>query len=408
MAIKKGQLEDSLGNILHFETDSSQVLINSSTLDAYLAGLAPINSPSITGTASIANLIITSGATSVTPTAGDNSTKISTTAFVTTAIANVVAGAVTSANKLTTARTISLTGDVTGSISFDGSANVSIAAVVVDDSHNHTINTITSLQSALDSKSPVDSPTFTGTVTAPTFSGALSGNASTTTVLQTSRNINGVAFNGSSNIIVPTIYDSSFQSILNPGGGTYTCNTATVTGAIAITLPVGMTNTMMRMTIKVYEYTTNESFEIHCGGYLYGTGNTWANSPFAYIVGNPNIDRRFNVRFGYTSGGKAVIYIGETTSAWSYPQVFVTDIQCGYSGYSASFTSGWSVGVATTFENVTATISNCQVGCVNSKITVSTTDPGGITGDIWVDITNYVFKVKLGDGTWRIMGAAYN
>ena len=37
-------------------------------------------------------------------------------------------GSVTSANQLTTARTISLTGDVTGSTSFDGSANVSISA----------------------------------------------------------------------------------------------------------------------------------------------------------------------------------------------------------------------------------------------------------------------------------------
>lgn len=37
-------------------------------------------------------------------------------------------GSVTSANKLTTARTISLTGDVTGSTSFNGSANVSISA----------------------------------------------------------------------------------------------------------------------------------------------------------------------------------------------------------------------------------------------------------------------------------------
>lgn len=37
-------------------------------------------------------------------------------------------GSVTSANKLTTARTISLAGDVTGSTSFNGSANVSISA----------------------------------------------------------------------------------------------------------------------------------------------------------------------------------------------------------------------------------------------------------------------------------------
>lgn len=41
---------------------------------------------------------------------------------------------VLSATKLTTARTISLTGDVTGSVSFDGSANASIAATIAADS----------------------------------------------------------------------------------------------------------------------------------------------------------------------------------------------------------------------------------------------------------------------------------
>lgn len=42
------------------------------------------------------------------------------------------------ANQLATARTISLTGDVSGSASFNGSANVSITATVADNSHNHT------------------------------------------------------------------------------------------------------------------------------------------------------------------------------------------------------------------------------------------------------------------------------
>lgn len=62
-------------------------------------------------------------------------------------------GAATSANKLATARTITLTGDVTGSTSFDGSGNVSITATVADDSHNHTIANVGGLQTALDGKS---------------------------------------------------------------------------------------------------------------------------------------------------------------------------------------------------------------------------------------------------------------
>jgi hypothetical protein len=45
-----------------------------------------------------------------------------------------------------------LTGDVSGSVNFDGSANVTITAVVADDSHNHVISNIDGLQTALDGK----------------------------------------------------------------------------------------------------------------------------------------------------------------------------------------------------------------------------------------------------------------
>lgn len=47
-------------------------------------------------------------------------------------------GNASSATTLQTARTISLTGDVTGSVAFSGSGDVSIAATVVDNSHSHS------------------------------------------------------------------------------------------------------------------------------------------------------------------------------------------------------------------------------------------------------------------------------
>ncbi|AXS39273.1 hypothetical protein [Breoghania sp. L-A4] len=53
---------------------------------------------------------------------------------------------------LATPRTISLSGDATGSIAFDGSANVTIPMTVGDNSHAHTIANITSLQATLDAK----------------------------------------------------------------------------------------------------------------------------------------------------------------------------------------------------------------------------------------------------------------
>ena len=61
------------------------------------------------------------------------------------------------ADKLKTARTISLTGDATGSADFDGSEAISIAVTVADDSHNHVISNVDGLQDALNAKAtPAD------------------------------------------------------------------------------------------------------------------------------------------------------------------------------------------------------------------------------------------------------------
>jgi hypothetical protein len=67
------------------------------------------------------------------------------------------------ASKWQTARTISITGDGSGSASIDGSSNVTLPLTVADDSHNHVISNVDGLQSALDAKAPIASPTFTGT-----------------------------------------------------------------------------------------------------------------------------------------------------------------------------------------------------------------------------------------------------
>jgi hypothetical protein len=50
---------------------------------------------------------------------------------------NTLSFSVTSAPKWSTARTLSLTGDVSGSVSWDGSGNASITTTVANDSHNH-------------------------------------------------------------------------------------------------------------------------------------------------------------------------------------------------------------------------------------------------------------------------------
>jgi hypothetical protein len=71
-----------------------------------------------------------------------------------------------------TARTISLNGDASGSVTINGSSNATLSVTVVDDSHNHIISNVDGLQTELDgiqtslgTKAPLASPTFTGTPT---------------------------------------------------------------------------------------------------------------------------------------------------------------------------------------------------------------------------------------------------
>ena len=85
-----------------------------------------------------------------------------------------ITSAVASADKLSTARIISLKGDVTGSASFDGSENASITATVSDYSHIHSIDDVGSLQTTLDGKVPTGRTVTAGIGLS--GGGALSGN----------------------------------------------------------------------------------------------------------------------------------------------------------------------------------------------------------------------------------------
>ncbi len=137
-----------------------------------------------------------------------------------------------------------------------------------------------------------------------------------------------------------------------PGGASYVTGTSSVTGAIKIRLPVLRTSTMMRMTVKIYEYgggnTSGSSRTIELGGYNYGPGS-WYNT-FAHQ--EDDNAGALNIRFGH-DGVKNAIWIGETGSTWAYPQVFVTEFQAGYNAYGAStWQTGWAISFATSFDTV--------------------------------------------------------
>jgi phage-related tail fiber protein len=77
-------------------------------------------------------------------------------------------GTAASSEGLTVARNITLSGDVSGSVAFDGRGDVEMTVSVADSSHAHTMSTVTGLTGALSALAPVNSPSLTGTPLSPT------------------------------------------------------------------------------------------------------------------------------------------------------------------------------------------------------------------------------------------------
>ncbi len=123
-------------------------------------------------------------------------------ARVTNTFINNLSGVVAdTATALATARDI-------GGTSFDGTANIDIAEinVVANNTTNETVyltfvDGATGVQ-GLETDTGLNYNPSTGVLTSTTFSGALSGNATTATTLETARTIGGTSFDGSSNISV--------------------------------------------------------------------------------------------------------------------------------------------------------------------------------------------------------------
>ena len=93
---------------------------------------------------------------------------------------------------------------------------------------------------------------FPATVSAVTFSGALSGNSTTATTLQTARNINGTSFNGSANITTANWGTARTITIGNTGksvnGSANVSWSLAEIGAYAATNPSGYTSNMGTVT----------------------------------------------------------------------------------------------------------------------------------------------------------------
>jgi hypothetical protein len=178
----------------------------------------------------------------------------------TTEVANLRSA---TASKWAISRTVTFAGgDVTGSFSIDGSGDITNVALTIgadsitlgtDTTGNYVAAgavsgnglsgsantegstfTVSSNATAINTPETIVFRDTSGNFSAGTITAALSGNATTATTLQTSRNINGVAFNGSQNITITA--DTS--NALTTGTGLQLDSGTTFNGSAARTISI--------------------------------------------------------------------------------------------------------------------------------------------------------------------------
>ncbi len=157
---------------------------------------------------------------------------------------------------------------------------------------------LTDLHQELNRKLGLTGGTLTGNLTAPTFIGALNGNASTATKLQTARQINGVAFDGTKNI---TVQDATKLPLT---GGT-------LTGSLEISQ-----NLSVRKRLAVYD-------GIDCFNKKMFNVQAIQNNGKEFIaddgVGNTHLDATGDaVRIGYSANTKRIILHKPQTTRATY------------------------------------------------------------------------------------------
>ncbi len=134
--------------------------------------------------------------------------------------------------------------------------------------------------------------------------------------------------------------ENDVSRILYPGGGTYE-GSANETGALKIKLPVDFERTMLRMRLEVYNYYDNKSFTMWISGFA--NSNTWQRTSAQLLTSGSGSD--YKVSFG-AENGKCVVWIGETTSNWSYVQVELAEVLVGYlESDIADWDDGWEISI---------------------------------------------------------------
>jgi hypothetical protein len=271
-----------------------------------------------------------------------------------------ITGNAATATTLQTARTINGT-------SFNGSADVTVPVNTTQksDSVAYQIPFVTSVTAGnqnlfTDSAANITYNPSTNTLTTTTFAGALTGNATTATTLQTARNIGGVSFNGSADINLPGVNTGGNQNTTGSAATLTTARTINGTsfnGSANVTVPV---NTTQKSDSVAYQIPFVTSVTA-------GNQNLFTDSA-ANITYNPSTNTLATTTFsgaltGNVTGNVTGNLTGNVTgTATSTASVLTTNFTIEESGGKLIFKHGSTIiasmsstGVFTALSNITAT-----------------------------------------------------
>ncbi|MGL6122402.1 MAG: hypothetical protein ACRC1W_05140 [Shewanella sp.] len=201
----------------------------------------------------------------------------------------------------------------------------------------------------VNAKLPLAGGTLTGGVTAPTFTGALSGNATTATTLQTARTIAGVSFDGGTNIAIPAgnvgaytkaEVDAKDALKLNLTGGTLSGDLTVKTSRISASIqdtdndaPIRMASGGIGGTVGTYFMPLTQQSARHDNGYWThvttglvknGPNTGWGSGVSGFFVGVGGSDSHATEYFTLAYGGKIKHSLGHEFYSTAFPQTTIT------------------------------------------------------------------------------------
>lgn len=118
---------------------------------------------------------------------------------------------------------------------------------------------------------------------------------------------------------------------------------SSITGLLRVVLPQSWSNTMVRFTVSIFEYTLGACADYHISGYSY-QDKTWNNCTAVCVGKKGNKFADLPVKFGKTENNETAITIGNIDTVWHYPKVYIHNIMVGQENVDFDkWAQGWDI-----------------------------------------------------------------